>query len=92
MGLAMISVHEENLKQKVKQLGDRRSRIESEIESISARLQTPGQPGLAGNLVDADVSLAGKSRVAQHGLFRSMSERLFRLHCFQKEPYTDVSS
>jgi len=44
------------LKQQARHLADQRTRIEAEIESVSARLQAPGQPGIAGGLLDKEVS------------------------------------
>lgn len=44
-----------NLKAETSSLMDKRSLLESEMNSIIARLSQPGAPGLSGNLLDSEV-------------------------------------
>jgi hypothetical protein len=44
-----------NVKAETNSLMDKRSALESEMNSIIARLSQPGAPGLSGNLVDSEV-------------------------------------
>ncbi|GAU45913.1 hypothetical protein TSUD_280530 [Trifolium subterraneum] len=43
-----------NVKAETTSLMDKRSALESEMNSIIARLSQPGAPGLSGNLVDSE--------------------------------------
>mgnify|MGYP000503496525 FL=1 len=47
-----------NVKAETLSLMDKRSEIETEINSIVSRLCAPGGPGLTDNLVDAEVNLS----------------------------------
>ena len=50
-----------DLKQEAKNLMEKRTLVEKQIEGIVARLEVPGGPGVKGSLVDKEVGRPGEA-------------------------------
>ncbi|CAJ2642067.1 unnamed protein product [Trifolium pratense] len=73
-----------NVKAEITSLMDKRSALESEMNSIIARLSQPGAPGLSGNLVDSEGFPRSDIDVP---LVRAERRRLAEL----RNDYTDIT-